>query len=80
MPLINTKTYADILAIQGFKQEALEIYEDLLKESNDPEIKESINRLKKRKTFKNVNVIKLNEFNKINQKNRYEFEKWLSNI
>ncbi len=80
MPLIKTKTYAEILEIQGFKEEALEIYEELLKESNDPEIKEAIERLKKRKVFNDVNVIKLNEFNKINQKNRYEFEKWLSNI
>ncbi|EDM23928.1 tetratricopeptide repeat protein [Caminibacter mediatlanticus TB-2] len=77
MPL--TKTYAKILESQGFKNEALEIYNKLLKKyPDDEEIIESIKRLKKRKKFEGVNIIKLKEFNKINQKNRYEFEKWLS--
>ncbi len=77
MPL--TKTYAKILESQGFKTEALEIYEKLLKKyPDDKEIVESIKRLKTRKKFDGVNIIRLNEFNKINQKNRYIFEKWLS--
>jgi tetratricopeptide (TPR) repeat protein len=77
MPL--TKTYAKILESQGFKREALEIYEKLLKKyPNDKELQESIERLKKRKKFKGVNIIKLKEFDNINQKNRYNFEKWLS--
>jgi len=80
MPLTKTKTYARILETQGFKQEALEIYEELLKENNDPEIVEAIERLKKRKFFEGVNVLKLKEFNEINQLNRYDFEKWLSEI
>jgi len=80
MPLTKTKTYARILETQGFKEEALEIYEELLKESNDPEISEAIERLKKRKFFEGVNVLKLKEFNEINQINRYDFEKWLSEI
>jgi tetratricopeptide (TPR) repeat protein len=79
MPL--TKTYAQILENQGFKYEALEIYKQLLKKyPNDKELKEAIKRLKARKKFKGVNIIKLQEFDKINQKNRYEFEKWLSEI
>ncbi|MEO1924250.1 MAG: tetratricopeptide repeat-containing protein [Nautiliaceae bacterium] len=79
MPL--TKTYAQILENQGFKYEALEIYKQLLKKyPNDKELKEAIKRLKSRKKFKGVNIIKLQEFDKINQKNRYEFEKWLSEI
>ncbi|WP_456470502.1 tetratricopeptide repeat protein [Caminibacter sp.] len=79
MPL--TKTYAQILENQGFKYEALEIYKKLLKKyPNDKELKEAITRLKSRKKFKGVNIIKLQEFDKINQKNRYEFEKWLSEI
>ena len=80
MPLTKTKTYARILESQGFKQEALEIYEELLKKENDPEIIESIERLKKRKIFNEVNVLKLKEFNEINQLNRFKFEKWLSEI
>jgi len=77
MPL--TKTYAKILESQGFKREALSIYTKLLKKyPNDKELVESIERLKKRKKFSGVNILKLNEFNNINQKNRYEFEKWLS--
>jgi len=80
MPLSKTKTYARILEAQGFKQEALEIYRELLKEKEDPEIQEAIERLSKRKKFEGVNVIKLREFNNLNQKNRYEFERWLSEI
>ncbi len=80
MPLTKTKTYARILETQGFKQEALEIYEELLKEGEDNEIIEAIQRLKKRKMFEGVNVLKLKEFNEINQLNRYKFEKWLSEV
>jgi ribosomal protein L4 len=71
---IKTKTYAKILESQGFKKEALEIYESLEK---DEEVIEAIKRLKQRKKFDGVNIIKLKEFDNINQKNRYEFEKWL---
>ncbi|WP_457564667.1 tetratricopeptide repeat protein [Caminibacter sp.] len=79
MPL--TKTYAKILESQGFKYEALEIYKKLLKKyPNDKELIESIKRLQTRRKFDGVNVIKLKEFDNINQKNRYEFEKWLSEI
>jgi len=80
MPLTKTKTYAQILEIQGFKQEALEIYEELLKKSDDEEIKEAVKRLKQRKSFEGVNVLKLKEFNNLNQKNRYDFEHWLAEI
>jgi len=80
MPLTKTKTYARILEAQGFKQEALEIYEELLKENEDEEIVLAIERLKKRKFFEGVNVLRLKEFNDINQLNRYDFEKWLSEI
>ena len=79
--LIKTKTYAKILESQGFKKEALNIYEQLLKENKgDKEIIKAIERLKSRKKFDGVNIFKLKEFNEINKKNRYEFEKWLSEI
>ena len=79
--LIKTKIYAKILESQGFKEEALKIYEQLLKENeNDKEIIEAIERLKTRQKFDEVNIVKLKEFNEINDENRYEFEKWLSEI
>jgi len=79
--LIKTKIYAKILESQGFKEEALKIYEQLLKENeNDKEIIEAIERLKTRQKFDEVNIVKLKEFNEINDENRYEFEKWLSKI
>ncbi len=79
MPL--TKTYAKILESQGFKHEALKIYTKLLKKyPDDKELKESISRLQTRKKFEDVNIVKLREFDKINQKNRYNFEKWLSEL
>ena len=79
MPL--TKTYALILESQGFKEEALSIYQKLLKKSpNNKEIIESINRLTKRKKFKDVNILKLKEFENIDENSRFEFEKYLSEI
>jgi len=79
MPL--TKTYARILESQGYKEEALEIYKKLLeKNPNDKELIENINRLLKRKKFKGINVLKLKEFDQIDHKNRFEFEKWLKEM
>jgi len=79
MPL--TKTYARILESQGYKEEALEIYKKLLeKNPNDKELIENINRLLKRRKFKGVNVLKLKEFDQIDNKNRFEFEKWLKEM
>ena len=79
--LIKTKIYAKILESQGFKEEALKIYKLLLKENkNDKEIIETIKRLKTRKKFDGVNIVRLKEFNEINDENRYKFEKWLSEI
>jgi len=79
MPL--TKTYARILESQGFKNEALDIYKKLLNiNPDDKELIETIQRLSKRRKFNGVNVLKLKEFDEINQKNRYKFEKWLSEM
>jgi len=79
MPL--TKTYALILESQGFKKEALSIYQKLLEKSpNDKEIIESINRLTKRKKFKDVNILKLKEFENIDENSRFKFEKYLKEI
>ena len=78
MPLIKTKTYADILLRQGQKDEALAIYKEIYEKTKDENIKKLIDELMSFKKFDGVNVIKLKEFDNINQKNRYEFEKWLS--
>ena len=79
MPL--TKTYARILESQGFKDEALSVYKKLLKiNPDDKEIIEAIKRLSKRRKFKGVNILRLKEFDEINQKNRFEFEKYLSEM
>ena len=79
MPL--SKTYAQILLSQGFKDEAIEIYEKLLeKNPKDKEIIDILNSLKKRRTFEGVNVLKLKEFDDINEENRFEFEKWLKEM
>jgi len=79
MPL--TKTYARILESQGFKKEALEIYQKLLeKNPDDKELKENIQRLQKRRKFENVNVLKLKEFDNIDENNKFQFEKWLKEI
>jgi len=79
MPL--SKTYAEILISQGFKSEAVEVYRKLLeKNPDDSEIKEALERLMKRKKFEGVNVLKLKEFENINQKTRYQFEEWLKDL
>ncbi len=79
MPL--TKTYARILESQGFKSEALDIYQKLLKKNpKDKELLKNIKRIQKRNTYKGVNVLKLKEFENLNNKNRYKFEKWLGDM
>ena len=70
---------ADTVLINQVLEHVFE-YEELLKEKEDPEILEAIERLKQRKFFEGVNVLRLKEFNEINQLNRYDFEKWLSEI
>ena len=77
--MLNSKFYALLLQSQGFKNEALQIYNNLLlKNPDDLELKREIKNLTTKKYFKVSNPIKLKEFEEINQKNRYEFEKWLS--
>lgn len=80
MPLNKTVTYAQILESQGFKQEALDIYAILLeKHPDDIEIKESIDRLeKKRKHFQGVNQKRKDHFIHMESDEAFEeFEKWL---
>jgi len=77
----QTKTYALVLESQGFKKEALEIYKKLIKSNpKDTELKENIKRLQTRKKFEGVNILKLEEFNKITKENRYDFENYLKDF
>ena len=79
MPL--SKTYALILESQGFKEEALDVYFKLLElNPNDKEIKKNIKRLQNRTRFEGVNILKLKEFDKIDEKNRFDFETYLKDF
>ena len=82
--MLQNKRYALILESQGFFKEALEIYEKLLKTyPNDKDIKQSIKTLINRTHFeeiRDINILKLQEFENINEENRYEFEKYLKEI
>ena len=71
--MFETKTYALILESQGFFKEALEIY----KKINSTE---DIKRLSKKRKIEEVNILKLKEFENIDEKNRYEFEKYLKDL
>ena len=71
--MFETKTYALILESQGFFKEALEIY----KKINSTE---DIKRLSKKRKIEGVNILKLKEFENIDEKNRYEFEKYLKDL
>ena len=71
--MFETKTYALILESQGFFKEALEIY----KKINSTQ---DIKRLSKKRKIEGVNILKLKEFENIDEKNRYEFEKYLKDL
>lgn len=79
--MFKTLTLASIYEFQGFKEEALSIYEEVLKrEPNNFEAKQAILRLKKNKhqKAKEVNQKAKNFF--INAQNNTElktFERWL---
>jgi len=71
--MFKTKTYALILESQGFFKKALEIYKELNSTKD-------IQRLSKKREVKEVNILKLKEFENINSNTRYEFEKYLKEI
>lgn len=79
----KTITLASIYELQGFKDEAIQIYEEILKENpENKEAKEGIKRLKKelpkRKKFSNINKNMLNFFIQAdNQEELKTFERWL---
>lgn len=78
--MFKTLTLASIYELQGFKDEALLIYEEILKrEPNNFEAKQALTRLKKQsKAFNGVNTKAKMFF--VNAKSNEElktFERWL---
>ena len=77
---MKTLTLANIYELQGLKEEALEIYKEILKkDSNNSEAKIAIRRLSgMRKKFLNVNAEMKEYFLKMEEDIEFnEFERWL---
>ena len=80
---MQTVTLANIYELQGLKDEALEIYEEILKKDpNNSEAKIAIRRLSgMRKKFLGVNLEMKDFFVKMDSEAEFkEFERWLSKI
>lgn len=77
---MKTLTLANIYELQGLKEEALEIYKEILKkEPSNSEAKIAIRRLSgMRKKFLNVNTQMKEYFIKMDEEVEFnEFERWL---
>ncbi len=77
---MQTLTLANIYELQGLKEEALEIYKEVLKKDpQNSDAKIAIRRLSgMRKKFLNVNAQMKNFFLKMDTEVEYnEFERWL---
>jgi len=77
---MQTLTLANIYELQGLKEEALEIYKEILKnDPNNSEAKIAIRRLSgMRKKFLNVNMQMKEYFLKMDTEVEFkEFERWL---
>lgn len=77
---MKTLTLANIYELQGLKDEALEIYKDVLKNNpSNSDAKIAIQRLSGvRKNFENVNLQMKDFFLKLEDEIEfYEFERWL---
>ena len=80
---MKTLTLANIYELQGLKEEALEIYKEILKkDSSNSDAKIAIRRLSgMRKKFLNVNTQMKEYFVKMEEDVEYnEFERWLLKI
>ncbi|MDQ1264250.1 MAG: hypothetical protein QG559_1251 [Campylobacterota bacterium] len=80
---MKTLTLANIYELQGLKEEALEIYKEILKkEPSNSDAKIAIRRLSgMRKKFLNVNTQMKSFFLKMEDEVEfYEFERWLLKI
>lgn len=77
---MKTLTLANIYELQGLKEEALEIYKEILKkDSSNSDAKIAIRRLSgMRKKFLNVNTQMKEYFIKMEEEIEFnEFERWL---
>jgi len=77
---MKTLTLANIYELQGLKEEALEIYKEILKkDSNNSDAKIAVRRLSgMRKKFLNVNTQMKDFFLKMDGDREFiEFERWL---
>jgi hypothetical protein len=77
---MKTLTLANIYELQGLKEEALEIYKEILKkDSSNSDAKIAIRRLSgMRKKFLNVNTQMKDFFLKLDSEVEFnEFERWL---
>ena len=77
---MQTLTLANIYELQGLKEEALDIYKEILKDDpNNSEAKIAIRRLSgMRKKFLNVNMQMKEYFLKMDTEVEFkEFERWL---
>ncbi|MFP4333627.1 MAG: hypothetical protein ACLFQJ_10035 [Campylobacterales bacterium] len=80
---MKTLTLASIYELQGLKDNALEIYRDILKDNpNNKEAKIAIRRLSGiRKKYKGVNEEMKDFFIKMDSEVEfYEFERWLAKV
>lgn len=80
---MKTLTLANVYELQGLKEEALDIYKDILrKDPSNSDAKIAIRRLSGiRKKFTNVNTQMRDFFLKMeDEREFYEFERWLLKI
>ena len=80
---MKTLTLANIYELQGLKEEALEIYKEILKKDpSNSDAKIAIRRLSgMRKKFLNVNTQMKEYFIKMEEEIEFnEFERWLSKL
>lgn len=81
--MVKTLTLASIYELQGLKEEALDIYKEILKnDSNNKEAKVAIRRLSGiRKKYQGVNEEMKNFFVNMETEVEFlEFERWLAKL
>jgi hypothetical protein len=80
---LKTLTMASLLEFQGHKQDALEMYKDILR--NDTKNKEALSAIRRlsgiHKKYKGVNTLMKDKFVKMQSDEEFlEFERWLIRV